>query len=469
MFGKMRISLRPVFLVAGILAYLLLAAPATEHGNRATPARADYQSQTCNDVIDSALQLTGNVCLGVGRNEVCYGHSRVSASLATDSVLFAAPGDIIPVTALDTLVTYPFNPDTQEWGVAIMDIQADLPVESEHSMRLVVMGGVNVIPDKNYQLAGHHFSCSGVSGHSQAVNIRSGPGVEYTAVGVLERQERLEFTGRNIDGNWLYSAHGWVETPLADINCVNQLPVMGTNNFVPRAPMQSFVVQINEEAHCQSAPSGLLIQTPAGMVGNVRINNVDVRIGSTAFVRTTDNGASLAISNLEGEVIVRSQDHLQAVPVGSETHVVLDEEGQAAGVPGPPQRLTDLGVNLPPQTVDLLPERTFRITDDGVQVIPPGEAISEDARDNLPDAVPDFDRPTLPGDDDRDDDDRPDIDDHGNDDDDDDDHDDHGEGKPGDNDRGRGDDDHDDDDHDDHGEGDPDDDDDDDEDDDDDD
>ncbi len=92
------------------------------------------------------------------------------------------------------------------------------------------------------------------------------------------------------------------------------------------------------DAPCQEAPaSGMLVQTPEGASKvSFHINEVDIRLGSTAFMQA-EAGREMAVSVVEGEAEVTAQGVTRTVPAGSKTRVPLDANLQAAGAPAEPE------------------------------------------------------------------------------------------------------------------------------------
>lgn len=72
--------------------------------------------------------------------------------------------------------------------------------------------------------------------NSRNINVRSGPGTEYGAIGILTFLDCLYFNGQNPDGTWIrvspdqvaYSsmAWGWVRTDLVRPQDFTQLPII---------------------------------------------------------------------------------------------------------------------------------------------------------------------------------------------------------------------------------------------------
>lgn len=83
----------------------------------------------CPALIDAALALVSEVCAAPGRDTACYGHTLVAADLwAPDPGLhFDQPADTIPLMAVRALHTAPIDPFRSEWGLAVLNLQADVP------------------------------------------------------------------------------------------------------------------------------------------------------------------------------------------------------------------------------------------------------------------------------------------------------------------------------------------------------
>lgn len=82
----------------------------------------------CDVVIQHAINRIDEVCAATGRNQACYGHNQVIASLHPGaSGSFQSPSDLIDLVDLARLDTGPYNPDGDQWGIALLRVQADLP------------------------------------------------------------------------------------------------------------------------------------------------------------------------------------------------------------------------------------------------------------------------------------------------------------------------------------------------------
>src|SRR5690606_35312981 len=86
-------------------------------------------NDVCTTIVRSALQAANSACAGTGRNQVCYGNVLGEAIPAegVSDLHFNDVGDIAPVTQIKALQLSPLNEAANQWGVALMQLQANLP------------------------------------------------------------------------------------------------------------------------------------------------------------------------------------------------------------------------------------------------------------------------------------------------------------------------------------------------------
>jgi len=87
------------------------------------------QEMTCPEIAQAALDATGEFCGSTERNEACYGNVSLEASpqSGVDDFTFSAPGDIVPVSDIESLTLSSRIEEAGEWGVALLQLQATLP------------------------------------------------------------------------------------------------------------------------------------------------------------------------------------------------------------------------------------------------------------------------------------------------------------------------------------------------------
>src|SRR5690606_7105717 len=90
---------------------------------------AQTGSNTCSSLVQQAINALGTNCEGLGRNSACYGTFRVNATFSDPEVQasFVQPADRAPINTLQTIRTAPMNVESNEWGVAVINLQASLP------------------------------------------------------------------------------------------------------------------------------------------------------------------------------------------------------------------------------------------------------------------------------------------------------------------------------------------------------
>ena len=69
---------------------------------------------------------------------------------------------------------------------------------------------------------------------TQQINVRIGPGTDFAVLGLLNNEEGVVLTGKNIDGNWLQiefvsgnDDKGWVFASYVESNIIDDLPLIG--------------------------------------------------------------------------------------------------------------------------------------------------------------------------------------------------------------------------------------------------
>lgn len=342
-------------MIKGIFAALLLlglVGMVAVGMGRSTPNTSHAQddaSVACDALVDEALGLVADTCAGIGRNEICYGHDFITAALNDPSLFFSQRGDIVPISAIDTLLTSNVDLDTGTWGVAMANVQADLPDSSE-GVTILLFGGAELTPATTEleTLPACTFTPSADS------DLYAGPGTDYSAVDTAVAGEALTVYSEYSDGAWYRSARGWIAAA-GSLACADgvSLLVVDETSASYQAPGQSFALTVDEDANCESVPSGLLIQTPDGQTANLLVNGVELQLGSTAYLRVDNDNDELVIASIEGNVRVTGERVTQELVVGEETGIPLGEG--APRIPNVPRPIGERPQNLRAPLLELLP------------------------------------------------------------------------------------------------------------------
>ena len=272
---------------------------------------------TCISMVTDALRTIGSACVGLGRNEVCYGNQQVSATFRDDTTQFEASGDIAELMAFETLFTQPADPDTGQWGVAVLSVQADLPEASDQNVTLVMVGGAELEP----AAASRDMSddvCSFTNTGTLGINMRLLPSIYGRAVDLLDPGDTVTVYAASENGEWLRSARGWIFGNLGALSdCVGTLPTITATDDLYAAPGQNLALTIDNSGACDAAPAALMIQAPAGQTANVMINGIEIRVGSTATITMNDDNTEMMISNMDHQVSITDGERGIALPEGT--------------------------------------------------------------------------------------------------------------------------------------------------------
>lgn len=101
-------------------------------------------TQTCPEIVQTALETAGTLCELTGRNQVCYANLQLEAEVNAD-IQFDQVGDIANVVDLSSLRLSPMDVNEGVWGVALMRLQANLPeVLPGQNVTFILFGDVEL-------------------------------------------------------------------------------------------------------------------------------------------------------------------------------------------------------------------------------------------------------------------------------------------------------------------------------------
>jgi hypothetical protein len=153
------------------------------------------QTANCPELVSQALLAVDDACSATGRNEACYGYDQVEASFLSTVAedFFAAPADLAPVADIETIKTAPLNTETGTWGVALLNLQADLPnTIPGQSVTFILLGDVeveNAVAPEDAFVPSDGVEVTIQS--AQGANVRSGPGQTFNVLGGLRDGETV--------------------------------------------------------------------------------------------------------------------------------------------------------------------------------------------------------------------------------------------------------------------------------------
>lgn len=249
---------------------------------------------SCPELVQSALSAFDQNCSSAARNQLCYGYEETEASFlsSVDDEFFSETASLVPTSDLESFSTSPLNSSAEQWGLAVMKLQANLPnALPDQNLVFVSMGDIEL--ENGVQPEAAFVPDDGIEVtiiEPAGANVRSGPGTDFNVIGGLGKDETVIADGISEDAQWLRVVYGqtvgWVNISLID-NSVPNLGELPTLTDDLRMPMQSFYMRggINE-AECNETPDDiLLVQGPRNIKTIFSVNGAEIRLGSSGALR----------------------------------------------------------------------------------------------------------------------------------------------------------------------------------------
>lgn len=308
---------------------------------------------TCPALVNSALNELGTNCANLERNQSCYGYSDIHHTAFEPGVpadFYSQPGDRSDLTITETIQTGPFNLTQRQWGLNVMNVQANIPnalpgkgvvyiqtggVEVENGVEpteaLTLVDGVNVSTVSQTDLLSWYPPS--ITGHASDM-IASVP---TSAALVADAVDPSGQFARVVYQNKV----GWVSVAALDSSVdLSGLPTVGPNDMTP---MQDFYFRVGIGAAlstpCADAPSLLFVQTPNNVPTDITVFDTHFRINGTVIFRSLPPGDQLGdtieIIVLSGIAMINPDSGSQIiVPPGFRSQLGLCPEFASLGIEG---------------------------------------------------------------------------------------------------------------------------------------
>lgn len=312
--------MQSLFMVVLVCGLLLLSA--------AWVARAQLEASECPALVEQALTIVADNCDALSRNAACYGYNRVNSTFfqTQEDTFFSSPSDRADLATLQSIVTQPLNEATAEWGIAVINAQANLPETLPgQGVVFILLGDVqveNAVPPEESRPAARLTAQT-----LTEANLRSAPGLNASVIGSLPAGTDIILDARSQVGEWgrvvTSGSPGWISVDL--ISTPEQLASLPTVETLPRAPMQAFSFNTGVGARACNAvpPSLLVVQGPRGITVDLTANGADIRLGSTIAMRRLQ-GSLVQLMVIDGAVQLEGL----VVPAGYTVTTPTDENGQ---------------------------------------------------------------------------------------------------------------------------------------------
>lgn len=149
------------------------------------------QNASCQLLIQKAMAASEDYCNSIDSNKACYGNNTLKADLAPGTTdQFMERGDIIPVENLQRIVASPLKLDSNEWGIAVMKVMANLPRSLPGQTITMVVFGNTTLDNQSGNLESFFFSselgqiqCDKVPEDGIMITVPDGEGVTFKVNG----------------------------------------------------------------------------------------------------------------------------------------------------------------------------------------------------------------------------------------------------------------------------------------------
>ena len=338
----------PMPLVVCLIVILFVGLSATPQSVAARIAQDD----TCKALVTSSLTQVAKSCASVGRNRVCYGSQSINAlpQPGVTTFNFDQPVQIVSAETVQSLQLSALDVEQQKWGVALLQLQANLPdTTSNQGVTVLMFGDVKLenavpIPATTVDLI-----------VANNIPLRAAPSRGGAIIAIMKINDRMKATGRLANESWLLvqqydgSKLGWIPGNMVKITgtaALSDLAVLDPKTPI-YAPMQAFSLETGTETStCTFAPrNGALIQSPRTPTRTLLvIDGVQIGLSSTIFVHAQASG-NLVVDTLAGITTIAVNGKMQTGYTGTQVDVPLDDTLKPSGSPGSPKAVD--GGDLP--------------------------------------------------------------------------------------------------------------------------
>lgn len=141
----------------------------------------------CEILIQKAIEASGQACNSADSNTACYGNRTITAQLVPGNTGdFSRLGDIVSIDQLLSLAAAPLNLETQEWGVVIMKLLANLPSSLPgETVTMVVFGNTSFTKDAGslqafyFASAPGGITCAEAPAEGIVIDVPDGSGITF--------------------------------------------------------------------------------------------------------------------------------------------------------------------------------------------------------------------------------------------------------------------------------------------------
>ncbi len=327
-----------------------------------TQSAVARDAKSCSALAKDALSAVKEACGTAAANSLCFGYDAIKTVFASSAASsnFKVKGDKVDLSGITTVTTSAANPDSNQWGVAILKIQAGLPAASQ-GITAVLYGDAAMTSTVRATLLSTLPATV-----NDTVLLRSGAGQSYPVATKLAPGQNAVVDGRNKAGDWLRvrldTTVGWASAAQIKVTGdIQSLTVLddqdARSDFLYASPMQAFTLTTGTAATCASdAPSGLLLQLAGDKSARLSINGADISFSTaTLAVRATAKDR-LDIAALTGSAAVSALGNTITINAGEWTRLRIGGKDGVTVIAGPTTKTTSPFAHIDGAPVAMLGE-----------------------------------------------------------------------------------------------------------------
>ncbi len=281
----------------------------------ASVAQDDDTAEACPALAEQALEAVGDNCDVMDRNSACYGYNAVASSFLepVDDTYFNDPAERTELRIVETIRTAPMDVDLERWGVAVMNVQANVPnTLPGQAVTFILLGDAEIENDVAPEDITEVVDPIPVVTNVRA-NVRSGASTRNNVLGVADSGTEMMADAVNESHDWVRVVWreqvGWVSQSVIDFTdtLFDDLPV---SDALTLTPMQAFYFSTGIGASmCNEAPDVIGIHSPEGLTVDLGMNGANINVGSfitlkkitlTQFILTIHQGHVVSETGDEG-------------------------------------------------------------------------------------------------------------------------------------------------------------------------
>jgi uncharacterized protein YraI len=316
-------------------------------------------AQDCPSLVKNALVAAQSACGKLAPGQVCYGAGAVTLTPAANAAMkFASSGDIADLAAAQSLTTN----GAKDWGVAMLQTPAGVPVSSQPPLTLVLFGDAQMTNMVKAE-AGPTVTLKLKNVAGYAVNVRSGAGTTFPVNGTLDKKAEVTTDGRNASADWFRiqvdGKVSWVHKSLVKVDGDPMTLAVLDNPYTD--PMQAFTLTTKPDigSECGAASAGLLAQLKGQTAVHIQVNGVDLGIKDTTLLLRAQSGGNLEVQVLEGSVDVTASNTPVKADTGASVTVKLGGESGLQPLEGPTVNPPYSFSSVSGAPIDLLPSNSL--------------------------------------------------------------------------------------------------------------